>query len=170
MRKWQPHIVVRLDDGTVDYYTMPIEMRLDTEHDREIAEWVLIGHAASNGWDVTVDRHEVVLDERWFVTLYATSQHYGGPEEGGWYYDRRVPISSRQFATRSEAEAEADRLRNAMPDPTDRSAMIPEGESPYRDTEGYIPTGFAVQTANDVWLEMVPGQFAAHVHDRPHYE
>jgi hypothetical protein len=23
------------------------------------------------------------------LTLYSVSRHYGGPEEGGWYYDRR---------------------------------------------------------------------------------
>lgn len=23
----------------------------------------------------------------WLVTLYSVTRHYGGPEEGGWYYD-----------------------------------------------------------------------------------
>ena len=29
-----------------------------------------------------------------FVTLYERSQHYGGAEEGGWYYQWYEPIST----------------------------------------------------------------------------
>lgn len=31
---------------------------------------------------------DAILNERtWFVTRYATTREYGGPEEGGWWYD-----------------------------------------------------------------------------------
>jgi len=59
----------------------------------------------------------VVLDPmtlmpvRWWVAVYEIDQGYGGPEEGGWYFDTgslhyKVPCASRE-----QAEAVTDRLR-----------------------------------------------------------
>lgn len=29
-----------------------------------------------------------------FVTVFAVTRHYGGPEEGGWYYDHHYPLKT----------------------------------------------------------------------------
>lgn len=29
----------------------------------------------------------------WVVAVYDTDRHYGGPEEGGWYYNSRVLVA-----------------------------------------------------------------------------
>lgn len=29
-----------------------------------------------------------------FVNAYSVTRHYGGPEEGGWWYDRGTPLAS----------------------------------------------------------------------------
>jgi hypothetical protein len=29
-----------------------------------------------------------------FVNVYAVTRHYGGPEEGGWWYDEGEPVKS----------------------------------------------------------------------------
>ena len=29
-----------------------------------------------------------------YVNLYAVTRHYGGPEEGGWWYDAGEPVKS----------------------------------------------------------------------------
>jgi hypothetical protein len=29
-----------------------------------------------------------------YVNAYAVTRHYGGPEEGGWYYDSGDPVAS----------------------------------------------------------------------------
>jgi len=29
-----------------------------------------------------------------YVNLYAVTRHYGGPEEGGWWYDQGEPLKS----------------------------------------------------------------------------
>ena len=58
----------------------------------------------------------------WVVTIVIADRRYGGPEEGGWYYDTYDPTSPDALAlakehgagtvhwTRAAAKAEADRL------------------------------------------------------------
>jgi len=40
-----------------------------------------------------------------FVSIYETNKCYGGPEEGGWFYDRTALVGSVPFPTRLAAEA-----------------------------------------------------------------
>jgi len=37
---------------------------------------------------------------RQYVNVYIMTMCYGGPEEGGWWYDRFVPVSSQGFSSR----------------------------------------------------------------------
>jgi hypothetical protein len=39
-----------------------------------------------------------------FVTAFAVTRHYGGPEEGGWYYDVHSPLKSRAIEEDSSPE------------------------------------------------------------------
>jgi hypothetical protein len=42
----------------------------------------------------------------WFVHKYEASQAYGGPEEGGWWYDLKTPIEEHEpVAFTDEEEA-----------------------------------------------------------------
>jgi hypothetical protein len=45
-----------------------------------------------------------------FVSLYALSQKYGGPEEGGWYYYNHELVNSIPVSSFEEAQAAAHRL------------------------------------------------------------
>lgn len=46
------------------------------------------------------------------VTSYETSREYGGPEEGGWYFDAGVPVEhSRGYLTRNKALDAAATMR-----------------------------------------------------------
>jgi hypothetical protein len=38
-----------------------------------------------------------------FVNVYAVVLTYGGPEEGGWYYDRYFPVSTQGFSSRRKS-------------------------------------------------------------------
>lgn len=40
-----------------------------------------------------------------FVNAYAVSRQYGGPEEGGWWYDAGEPLASVPAITDEEVEA-----------------------------------------------------------------
>lgn len=53
--------------------------------------------------------------DRVWVNAYAVSRHYGGPEEGGWYYDAGSPLASIPFAGDDDAGIEKAReLLRAM--------------------------------------------------------
>ena len=40
-----------------------------------------------------------------YVNVYEITRHYGGPEEGGWWFNSGNPIESRIVATMEDAEA-----------------------------------------------------------------
>lgn len=49
----------------------------------------------------------------YYVNLYQTTQCYGGPEEGGWYYEEGVYHSCMgAYSSQEEAQKKADRLRS----------------------------------------------------------
>ena len=85
-----------------------------------------------------------------FVTIYNVEQCYGGPEEGGWWYDWWTPCESFEVANREAADQLCTLVGDYCKLKTDSEAMqrarntanMPEGDSPYRDTEGYIPKGW----------------------------
>ena len=43
--------------------------------------------------------------ERVYVSIYRVAQHYGGPEEGGWWYYRHQFVGGVPMFNREEAEA-----------------------------------------------------------------
>jgi len=124
--------------------------------------WILT--SIGQGWY----RYEPSADGVWWVSVYSTSQHYGGPEEGGWYYDRWVLQRSIPCQTEVLARQMARMLDARRPAREDRAHLIPEGESPYGDTEGYIPTGFAMDADSTVIVERNPGDHQ--MTERPRYE
>lgn len=89
----------------------------------------------------------------WYVNLYELVREYGGPEEGGWYYDAGYPIYGTLIRTTSEGLAHliANYLReNVYPDHHYRSSVRPQGVD------------------MDVRVENHPAkEFPA---ERPHYE
>lgn len=55
----------------------------------------------------------------WSVGVYEVTRQYGGPEEGGWYYDagyRIEPHKMRVFADYAEAALYAARLWDELPE------------------------------------------------------
>ena len=40
-----------------------------------------------------------------WLSVYRESRHYGGPEEGGWWYTRTALVGSVSFLCREDAEA-----------------------------------------------------------------
>lgn len=50
------------------------------------------------------------------ATAFEVNQAYGGPEEGGWWYEQAHPVAtSRPHITRRGAEKEAQRMQSAFP-------------------------------------------------------
>lgn len=50
-----------------------------------------------------------------YVNVYDVIRNYGGPEEGGWWYDSGEPIESHPVTSMEEAEALRAELENDFP-------------------------------------------------------
>lgn len=87
-----------------------------------------------------------------FVNVYEVDRIYGGPEEGGWYYDAGQLITSRQVPV-DQAESVRDALEREYPKGTGRNASwsVCYSGGDYR-----------------VWIESAPG--ADYPAETPHYE
>ena len=64
----------------------------------------------------------------YYVNVYALEQGYGGPEEGGWYYEAGTPVASVPFDTLREAEAEVERLAVRFPPGRARYSVRPQSQ------------------------------------------
>lgn len=106
--------------------------------------------------------HEEIRDEdagvrSWVVAYYRSYQSYGGPEEGGWWYDEGDLIRvTRVFRRKEDAIAYCARLNEKLERWQDR-ARVPKKWSVI--STGRIEAAFYRNTA------------PAHYPDRrPHYE
>lgn len=55
-----------------------------------------------------------------YVNAYAVSREYGGPEEGGWYFDLGTPLASVPVKDDANAEFMASYLRETIGWESDR--------------------------------------------------
>lgn len=62
-----------------------------------------------------------------YVNVYDVTRCYGGPEEGGWWYDAGDCILALECATKEEARFVAEQLRVEYPR-TDKRYSVVGGE------------------------------------------
>lgn len=79
----------------------------------------------------------------WVVCLFLVDRAYGGPEEGGWYYDTGTPVVTehmRAFANRDEARAYRRSLDPVVKDMNEGrypiSSVLSEGRYAFELCEG----------------------------------
>ena len=78
----------------------------------------------------TILVHEDNLEPApWYVNVYEEDRGYGGPEEGGWWYDISEPVHSERFDNERDAEAYAESIKDEYPEQGDRpvSSVIYSG-------------------------------------------
>jgi hypothetical protein len=51
----------------------------------------------------------------WYTNVYSVTRCYGGPEEGGWWYDEGEPVESLCFSSEPAAHQAADELHLKYP-------------------------------------------------------
>jgi hypothetical protein len=53
-----------------------------------------------------------------YLNVYAVTRHYGGPEEGGWWFNRGEPLASVPVTDMSDDQiiVERDRLKGLFED------------------------------------------------------
>jgi hypothetical protein len=115
--------------------------------------------------------------EQWFVSVYRTARAYGGPEEGGWWYDVNAHEGSIAFASRAAAESfleqaeaqAAERNREEAPARHRAMANLPDHDSASYD-EGYIPNGWHDGGEYMVLIEQKAGEADNTNQPKPYYE
>lgn len=109
-----------------------------------------------------------------YVTLYRHDRPYGGPEEGGWWYDLIVPEESIRVPSREAAERLVENLRDRVREMT-ATARRERQDAELRECEwaearglepGDLPEGPGY-TRFRVRIESLPGEHATT--ERPHY-
>jgi len=68
---------------------------------------------------------EVVVEgDYWWVNVYSVDRAYGGPEEGGWWFDVGYPQEWMRCDTRPQAEQLRERLVELYPRTGKRSSVL----------------------------------------------
>jgi hypothetical protein len=152
-------------------------------------EWESIGRTA--GWVKEAQEEDLEKhfdhyqrgrsDKPMFVSLYETERAYGGPEEGGWWYDINEVKSSQKFFDRDEAEAflqtirakiESQGLNNedlASSRGMDGYIDPSNGDPMYDHSDADIPLGFSGDARN-YWATIEETQGENETTETPHYE
>jgi hypothetical protein len=95
------------------------------------------------------------------VAVYIKDRHYGGPEEGGWYYEAGVPCMEPVFAKYLKA---FDYLSDAVDyAATLNDTAMREWNEGRADISSVLSEGQFVA----LWSEGLPEPFP---HHHPHYE
>jgi len=146
-------------------------------------EWQSIGKTAGwlnkTAWEPAEEYTEV--QKPVYVSVYEVSRNYGGPEEGGWWYDAYSLEDSKEFLNKVEAKEYAEELKRKIKGEglNDESLSSARGMDQYPDPSGGdpmydhsdtdIPLGFAGDPRNYVVrIEDVKG--GSETTEAPHYE
>jgi len=65
----------------------------------------------SGKYERTFDRNRQIIPDEVHVNVYELERNYGGPEEGGWFYDSGFPVKSVRVKNCVEA---VDEVRNTL--------------------------------------------------------
>ena len=112
----------------------------------------------------------------YYVSIYLVQNCYGGAEEGAWWYDWYNLEDSYRFADEETAYAKAQEISDLLnqrnederQERIENTANMPDGDSPWLDTEGYIPRHWDDGGTRTVVVEKTKGSRCEDY--RPHYE
>lgn len=62
--------------------------------------------------------------DMYFVSVYDVTRNFGGPEEGGWWYDSGVLVSVVGCLTKEDADRVYDTLINEFPRTNKRYSVL----------------------------------------------
>lgn len=116
-----------------------------------------------------------------WVSIYRTSRHFGGPEEGGWWYDRTTLEGSKYFPSEEEAAAFLDQAKQRIEEMNQEEApmraracaSLPDEDEvccPAGYSEGYIPNDWSDGGELFICVETQLGVSDNSREPRPHYE
>lgn len=98
-----------------------------------------------------------------WINAYRVSRHYGGPEEGGWWYDNYTCIGSMPLSTdHPELNNQIDLIKRMM-----TSAL---GWEPDAYEKRHGGSRYTVNGGSDFAVLAESSYQASETHVRPHYE
>ena len=99
-----------------------------------------------------MDKHRFTGSEKRYVNVYLVNRHYGGPEEGGWWFEAGEVIDTRNCSS----EMECLKLKQELA----------TGEY---SNEGRAPLS-SMRCAGVYWIRVEANIGEDFPEDRPHYE
>lgn len=61
-----------------------------------------------------------------YLNVYEVTRYYGGPEEGGWWFDAGEPVASIPFETEHETLLAIDEWKAKFPNNGNRFSVRPQ--------------------------------------------
>jgi hypothetical protein len=112
--------------------------------------------------------------ETFYVCLVESCQCYGGPEEGGWYYQDNNLVAFQGFSTEELATAAADKIK-ALAEELQNQSRREYGEHCLRQMEWLEARGldadyFPEDDGPSEYRVFVSDEIPQYSHARPHYE
>lgn len=98
------------------------------------------GYLPSSYIEYTLVEPHLVSVAPWYVGVYEVYRCYGGPEEGGWWYDAGEAIHSETAETEDEAQAILERLVEEYPKTGARYSVLGGEDYDVFITETYEPS------------------------------
>ena len=103
------------------------------------------------------------------VSLYSVERRYGGPEEGGWYYDWCTLLRHTPVITKAQAEQAKESMQEEIrkqkeryeKDRHERWASLPDPEEhglPVNHEGDYVPLGWSDGHVLEVVVEKIAGE------------
>lgn len=106
-------------------------------------------------FDVGILDRLKTAEERQWLNCYSVSRNYGGPEEGGWYYDEGRMLASLDVTGKTEEEIEASKAK-----------LTEQFGWPKDNRQGR----FSVNGGADFEIRLEGERGSDYPEERPHYE
>lgn len=109
------------------------------------------------------DQYPLLRTEKsgWWIHKHEIAQAYGGPEEGGWWYETGVPVAKWEPPKFDDKEAAYARCRELNAREQERATR--EEEYEYTSVLAHLSTHYAYSVEDTPEMEAYPSV-------RPHYE
>ena len=93
-----------------DYISNAVSILKNNDKIKNIMPRVVTDRGSKNAEIDFVYEANDLNDSDLYVNVYESVQEYGGPEEGGWYYNQNYPISSKKVNNYAEAVSLKEKL------------------------------------------------------------
>lgn len=102
------------------------------------------------------------------LNVYRIERAYGGPEEGGWWYDDYIPLKSFRGRTKRIRKKLRKRLESLFPNPNSAGRILAGRPEDLNSVDDFHPDDtFGITFGHDIMILEERGK--AHYKPRPYY-